>query len=105
MNMFSTGMKIVEKVSKPFKIFFGSDEKSFITFTTGTIITYAVGFPDAATILAVYSSIFAYSGMQKYNTNNNSTEVNQDLEDMQDMMDDALGMAKDFQEETQGEKE
>lgn len=101
MNSFTIGMKLMEILSKPVNMFFGSDERGFATMLALTIASYASGFPDAATILSVYSSVFAYSGMQKYNSTSNNSSSNQDLEEMQEMMDDALGMAQDFQQDTQ----
>lgn len=101
-------MKVMGKVSALVNVFFGSDEKGWATLTFATVLTYLSGYPDAAIILAVYSSIFAYSGIQKYNETDTSSSdsTSQDLEEMQGMMEDALGMAQDFKEntETEGQK-
>jgi hypothetical protein len=99
-------MKIMDKISGLVNIFFGSDEKAWFTLTLATAFLYLNGFPDAAIIVAVYSSIFAYGGMQKYNDTDTSgsDSTSQDLDEMQDMMEDALGMAEDFQEDAEAEK-
>lgn len=103
MNKFSI-MKVANKVvgylAKPFELLFGSDERGFVSLLLATVISYVQGFPDAATIFAVYSAMFGYAGMQAYNTSD-STEQDQGLEDMQEMMDDALGMAEEFQEQAE----
>lgn len=103
MNSMQLGMKIMEKFSGLVNIFFGSDEKAWFTMTLVTVFLYFNGFPDAAIIVAVYSSIFAYGGMQKYNETNTSSSdsTSQDLEEMQGMMEDALGMAQDFKEDAE----
>lgn len=107
MNKFSiikAANKVVSYLAKPVNALFGSDERGFVTLLLATIITYSQGFPDAATIFAVYSAMFGYAGMQAYNTSD-STEQDQGLEDMQEMMDDALGMAEEFQEQAEQEVE
>jgi len=107
MNKFSIlklSNKVVKIISKPFKALFGTDERGFVTLLIATIVTYTQGFPDAATIFAVYSAMFGYAGMQVYNTDE-STQQDQGLEDMQEMMDDALGMAEEFQEQAEQEVE
>ena len=96
--------KAVSIIAKPFQMFFGSDERGFATLLFACLISYSQGFPDAATILAVYSAMFGYAGMQAYNTES-STETDDGLEDMQEMMDDALGMAEQFQEQAEEEVE
>lgn len=100
MNSMKIGMKITKIVSKPVKMFFGSDEKSFMTLFGVMVLLYFSGYPDAATITAVYDAVFAYAGMQKYNNTSDTatSSKSDDLEDMQDMMEDALGMAQEFQE-------
>lgn len=107
MNKFSimkAANKVVGIAAKPVNALFGSDERGFVTLLLATVITYSQGFPDAATIFAVYSAMFGYAGMQVYNTAD-STEQDQGLEDMQEMMDDALGMAEEFQEQAEQEVE
>jgi hypothetical protein len=109
MNKFSIlklSNKVVKIISKPFKALFGSDERGFVTLLIATIVSYTQGFPDAATIFAVYSAMFGYAGMQVYNdSSSEGSDSKQDLEDMQDMMDDALGMAEEFQEQAEQEVE
>lgn len=104
MNKFSimkAANKVVSILAKPVNALFGSDERGFVTLLLATVISYVQGFPDAATIFAVYSAMFGYSGMQAYNTDSSSSEENQDLEEMQEMMDEALGMAEEFQEQAE----
>lgn len=107
MNSMQIGMKIMGKISSLVNVFFGSDEKGWATLTALTAILYLSSYPDAAIIMAVYSSVFAYSGMQKYNETDTSgsDSTSQDLEQMQGMMEDALGMAEDFKQEAEGEKQ
>lgn len=109
MNKFSimkAANKVVAIIGKPVSMFFGSDEKSFMTLLAACVLTYIQGFPDAATIFAVYSAMFGFSGMQAYNdTKTESSEPDQGLEDMQEMMNDALGMAEEFQEQAEQEVE
>jgi len=101
MNIFKKGMQATKILAKPFNIFFGSDERSFMTFFGAMLITYFSGFPDAAIILSVYSTIFAFSGMQVYNTGNStSSKDNKQLENMENMMENAMSMAEEFQKET-----
>jgi hypothetical protein len=107
MKNIQIGMKIMNKFSGLVNIFFGSDEKAWFTLTLVTVFLYFNGLPNAAIITAVYSSIFAYGGMQKYNdtqSSSSSNSTNQDLEEMQGMMEDALGMAEEFKEDTEGEQ-
>lgn len=106
MKSMQLGMKIMGKVSSLVNVFFGSDEKGWATLTALTGILYLSSYPDAAIITAVYSSVFAYSGMQKYNETDTSgnDSTSQDLEEMQGMMEDALGMAEDFKEDAEGEQ-
>lgn len=88
-------------------MFFGSDEKAWFTLTIATVFLYFNGLPHAAVITAVYSSIFAYGGMQKYNdtqSSSSSDSASQDLEELQDKMDEALALGMDFKEDTEGEK-
>lgn len=103
MNVGKLGMKVTKLLGKPLSLFFGSDEKGWFTLTVVAGILYFSGFPDAAIISAVYSTIFAYSTMQEIQSSQNSSSENQ-LEDIEGMMDDALSMAEDFQEEKEGEK-
>jgi hypothetical protein len=98
MNIGKLGMKTAKVLGKPVSILFGSDEKGWFTLTAATGILYLSGFPDAAIISAVYSTIFAYSTMQEMQSAQSSSSENQ-LEDIEGMMDDALSMAEDFQEE------
>lgn len=106
MKNIQIGMKIMNKFSGLVNIFFGSDEKAWFTLTLVTVFLYFNGLPNAAIITAVYSSIFAYGGMQKYNETESSTSdsTSQDLEEMQGMMEDALGMAEDLKQQGEGEQ-
>lgn len=105
MNIGKLGMKVTKVLGKPLSMFFGSDEKGWFTLTAFAVVLYFSGFPDAAIISAVYSTIFAYSTMQEIQGAQSSSSGDQ-LEDIEGMMDNALSMAEDFQEEqkTEGEK-
>lgn len=103
MNKFSI-MKlantIVRYVSKPVGIFFGSDERGFMTLLLLCMVSYWQGFPDAATIFAVYSAMFGFSGMLNYkDLGGSDSKDDEKLEDIEGMMNDALSMAEQFQEE------
>lgn len=100
MTPFSVGMKLVELLSKPFKILFGSDERGFVFLLVFSLAAYFSGYPDAATIIAVYSAMFGYSGISSMQGSSSVGQGNhQGLDDIEDMMGDALEMAEDFQEQ------
>lgn len=99
----------MEIVSKPFKLLFGSDEKGWFTLTLAAAILYLSNYPDAAIITAVYSTIFAYSGMQKYRdtSSSESSESNEKMQEIEEQMEMASSMLEQFQQETpktEGEK-
>ena len=105
MKVLKTSQKIIGSIQKIVNPFFGSDERGFMTLLVAALVCYGSGFPDAATILAVYSSMFGYSGMQAYNENTGSSgSASDELEDMENMMEEALGMAQEFQEKEGEEK-
>lgn len=107
MNKFSImklANKIVGLIRKPVSMFFGSDEKAWVTLTSACAVLYFMGLPDAAIIAAVYSTVFAVSGMQKYDTGGGDNG-GEEFDEIQDMMDDALGMAEEFQEKTEKDEE
>lgn len=105
MKPLQAGMKITKILGKPVQIFFGSDEKGFITLTSASIITYFSGFPDAATIMAVYSTIFAYSTMQEMkNTSNSSQDSGVDEEEIMSHMGEAMDTLQEVQEKDEVEK-
>jgi hypothetical protein len=94
------GMKAYQILSKPFNILFGSDQKGFLTLFLISMTLYGLGFPDAAVISAVYSAMFGFSGIAEMGTSASTGQgKDEGLEEMQDMMDDALSMAEDFKEE------
>lgn len=100
MGVAKAGMKVTKVLGRPFKIFFGSDEKGFATLLGATIITYFSGFPDASVIFAVYSAMFGHSGISKgMETVEQGQGKSEGLEDIENMMNDAMEMAEDFQEE------
>lgn len=107
MNVLKIANKVVKLAGKPVSMFFGSDERGFMTLLGVTILLYFSGFPHAATVVAVYSAMFGYAGMQAYNTSNSSSSSdNEELEEIENMMEDALGMAQEFQQQSsEGEKE
>jgi hypothetical protein len=109
MKMLKYQVKFMELISKPVNLLFGSDEKGWFTLTLVTGILYLSNFPDAAIITAVYSTIFAYSGMQKYRDtdSSNSSESNDKMQEIEEQMEMASSMLEQFQEETpetEGEK-
>jgi hypothetical protein len=94
------GMKTFQILSKPFNLLFGSDQKGFLTLFLVSMTLYGLGFPDAAVISAVYSAMFGFSGIAEMDGSASTGQgKDEGLEDMQDMMDDALSMAEDFKEE------
>ena len=97
MKVLKTSQKIIGSIQKIVNPFFGSDERGFMTLLVAALVCYGSGFPDAATILAVYSAMFGYAGMQAYNSGESSS--NDELENVEEMMEDALGMAQEFQNE------
>jgi len=100
------GMKTFQILSKPFNILFGSDEKGFLTLFLISMTLYGLGFPHAAVISAVYSAMFGFSGIAETGTSASTGQgKDEGLEDMQDMMDDALSMAQDFKEEKEATKQ
>jgi len=100
------GMKTFQILSKPLNILFGSDEKGFLTLFLVSMTLYGLGFPDAAVISAVYSAMFGFSGIAETGTSASTGQgKDEGLEDMQDMMDDALSMAQDFKEEKEATKQ
>lgn len=106
MKPLQLGMKVTEILGKPVKMFFGSDERGFATLTGASIITYASGFPDAGIIIAVYSTLFGFSGMQKYSTNsNNENDSPFDEEKMMDIMGQAGEALDEIQDQDEEEDE
>lgn len=106
MNKFSMmkwANKIVDWIKIPISALFGSDERGFFTLLVGCLICYFTGYPDAATIFAVYSAMFGFSGMLEYSDSSDSSDSQEQLEDIEGMMDDALNMAEDFQEQADDE--
>lgn len=100
MNVGTLGMKVGNILSKPFQILFGSDERGFATLTASSIILFLSGFPDASIIFAVYSSIFAHSGMQKYSDTSSSEEESPfDEGEMMEIMGQAGEALEEIQEE------
>lgn len=105
MKPMQLGMKIVKIVSKPVKMFFGSDEKGFMTLLVLCLAAYFFGYPEAATIFAVYSAMFGYSGISSMQGSSSVGQGNQEgLDDIEDMMGDALEMAEEFQEQQDNEQ-
>jgi len=106
MDATRAGFKAYKILSKPFNILFGSDEKGFLTLFLVSMTLYGLGFPDAAVISAVYSAMFGFSGIAETGTSASTGQgKDEGLEDMQDMMDDALSMAQDFKEEKEATKQ
>lgn len=104
MGIAKAGMKTTKVLGRPFKIFFGSDEKGFVTLLGLTVITYFSGYPDASIILAVYSAMFGHSGISKgMETTGQGQGKSEGLEDIENMMEDAMDMAEDFKEEADKE--
>jgi hypothetical protein len=104
MGVAKAGMKTMKVLGKPFKIFFGSDEKGFITLLVLTLITYFSGYPDASTILAVYSAMYGHAGISKgMETVEQGQGKSEGLEDIENMMEEAMTMAEDFKEEADKE--
>jgi hypothetical protein len=104
-SMMKLANKIVNWISKPIGALFGSDERGFFTLLVGCLACYFTGYPDAATIFAVYSAMFGFSGMLDYSDGSGSDDSQEQLEDMEGMMEDALNMAEEFQEEVDDEVE
>ncbi len=100
------GMKTFQIISKPFNILFGSDQKGFLTLFLVSMTLYSLGFPDAAIISAVYSAMFGFSGIAEMGESSSAGQgKDEGLQEMQDMMDDALSMAQDFKEEKEAKKQ
>jgi hypothetical protein len=105
MKPMQLGMKVMKVVGKPIRMFFGSDEKGFMTLFAAMVLTYFAGYPDAATIIAVYSAMFGYSGIASMQGSSSVGQGNDGgLDDIEDMMGDALEMAEDFQEQNDNEQ-
>jgi len=106
MDATRAGFKAYKIISKPFNILFGSDQKGFLTLFLISMTLYGLGFPDAAVISAVYSAMFGFSGIAEMGGSASTGQgKDEGLEDMQDMMDDALSMAQDFKEEKEATKQ
>jgi len=100
------GMKTFQILSKPFNILFGSDQKGFLTLFLISMVLYGLGFPDAAVISAVYSAMFGFSGIAGMGGSASTGQgKSEGLEDIENMMDDALSMAEDFKEEKEATKQ
>lgn len=94
------GMKTFQILSKPFNLLFGSDQKGFLTLFLVSMTLYGLGFPDAAVISAVYSAMFGFSGIAEMGGSASTGQgKDEGLQDIENMMGDALSMAEDFKEE------
>lgn len=98
------GVKVMRVLAKPFSILFGTDQKGFITLLLSTLILYAVGYPDAATITSVYSAMFGFKGIEEMTGSTDQAQGKDGLEDIENMMDDALSMAEDFKDEKEAKQ-
>jgi len=106
MDAARVGIKTFQILSKPFNIFFGSDQKGFLTLFLVSMTLYGLGFPDAAIISAVYSAMFGFSGIAKMGESSSTGQGNKEgLQDIEEMMGDALEMAEDFKEEKEATKQ
>jgi hypothetical protein len=99
------GVKVMRVLAKPFNLLFGSDERGFITLLLSSLALYAVGFPDAATITSVYSAMFGFKGIGEMQGSTQQAQgKDEGLEDIENMMDDALSMAEDFKDEKEAKQ-
>ncbi|MFB6226296.1 MAG: hypothetical protein ABEJ02_03005, partial [Candidatus Paceibacteria bacterium] len=79
--------------------------KGFMTLLVLCLASFYFGYTDAATIFAVYSAMFGYSGISSMQGSSSVGQGNDEgLDDIENMMNDALDMAEEFQQQKQGEQ-
>lgn len=99
------GMKAASIAAKPVGKVFGNDRKAFAFLFLASVGLYAAGLQDAAIMVSVYSAMFGHSGIASLRESKREGVSGQDagqLEDIENMMDDALNMAEDFQQKNKG---
>lgn len=105
MNKIKLGLKmhkLKQKIPRPLKIIFGTEEGIFFMLMLATLISFMSGFKDLAIIISVYNVMLGVSGMLKYRDSSGSTDR---MGDIEDMMAEGLEMAEQFQDDVEGEEQ